>query len=80
MDNLELENNGLLVLDAENGAAKNAGIRKGDVIQMINGEPVDSVESFTKLIDDLPEGKFVSILVQRSHGPEFLAMKIPQSE
>jgi len=80
LSNLELENNGLLVLDAQNGAAKSAGVRKGDVIQMINGEPIDSVESFTKLMNDLPEGKFVSILVQRSHGPEFLAMKIPQSE
>ncbi len=78
MENLELENNGLLVLDVLNGAAKSAGIRKGDVIQMINGEPVDSVKAFSKLIDDLPEGKFVSMLVQRSHGPEFLAMRIPE--
>ncbi len=80
MENLELENNGLLVLDAQNGAAKSAGIRKGDVIQMINGEPVENVEAFAKLMDELPEGKFISILVQRSHGPEFLAMRIPESE
>ncbi len=78
MENLELDNNGLLVLDVQNGAAKSAGVRKGDVIQMINGEPVDSVKSFSELIDDLPEGKFVSMLVQRSHGPEFLAMRIPE--
>ena len=78
MENLELENNGLLVLDVQNGAAKSAGIRKGDVIQMINGEPIESVKAFSKLIDNLPEGKFVSMLVQRSHGPEFLAMRIPE--
>ncbi len=80
MDNLELENNGLLVLDAQNGVAKTAGIRKGDVIQMVNGEPVDTVKAFTKLMESLPEGKFISILVQRSHGPEFLAMRIPEKE
>ncbi len=80
MDNLELENNGLLVLDVQNGAAKSAGIRKGDVIQMINGEPVDNIEAFTNMMNELPEGKFISILVQRSHGPEFLAMKIPEKE
>ncbi len=80
MDNLELESGGLLVLDAQNGVAKNAGIRKGDVIQMINGEPVETVSAFTKLMNDLPEGKFISILVQRSHGPEFLAMRIPEKE
>ena len=78
MENLELENGGLLVLDVQNGAAKSAGVRKGDVIQLINGEPVDSVKAFGKLMDDLPEGKFVSMLVQRSHGPEFLAMRIPE--
>lgn len=80
MSNLELESNGLLVLDVLIGAAKSAGVRKGDVIQMINGEPVESVESFTKLMKSLPEGKFVSMLVQRSHGPEFLAMRVPEKE
>ncbi|MFK7815699.1 MAG: DegQ family serine endoprotease [Gammaproteobacteria bacterium] len=80
MNSLELENSGLLVLDAQNGVAKSAGIRKGDVIQMINGEPVETVKAFTALMESLPEGKFISILVQRSHGPEFLAMRIPEKE
>ncbi len=80
LESLELENSGLLVLDAQSGVAKAAGIRKGDVIQMINGEPVESVAVFTELMNDLPEGKFISILVQRSHGPEFLAMRIPEKE
>ena len=80
LESLELENGGLLVLDAQSGAAKAAGIRKGDVIQMINGEPVELVAAFTELMNDLPEGKFISILVQRSHGPEFLAMRIPEKE
>jgi serine protease Do len=80
MESLELENNGLLVLEAQNGAAKTAGIRKGDVIQMINGESVETVKAFTERMEDLPEGKFISILVQRSHGPEFLAMRIPEKE
>lgn len=80
LENLELENNGLLVLEVQSGAAKSAGIRKGDVIQMINGEPVEDVKTLEKIIASLPEGKFVSMLVQRSHGPEFLAMRIPEKE
>ena len=80
MESLELENNGLLVLEAQNGVAKTAGIRKGDVIQMINGEAIETVKAFTELMESLPEGKFISILVQRSHGPEFLAMRIPEKE
>jgi serine protease Do len=80
MENLELEKNGLLVLEVHSGAAKSAGVRKGDVIQMINGESVESIKDFSKLVESLPEGKFVSMLVQRSHGPEFLAMRVPEKQ
>ncbi len=77
---MELENAGLLVLDVQSGSAKSAGIRQGDVIQMINGESVNNVSDFKNRVENLPPGKFVSLLVQRSHGPEFLAMRIPEKE
>lgn len=77
---MELDNAGLLVLDVQSGSAKTAGIRQGDVIQMINGEFVDDVSDFKNRVDSLPPGKYVSLLVQRSHGPEFLAMRIPEKE
>ena len=77
---MELDNAGLLVLDVQSGSAKTAGIRQGDVIQMINGEFVDDVSDFKNRVDSLPQGKYVSLLVQRSHGPEFLAMRIPEKE
>ena len=80
MNVMELDNGGLLVLNVDSGSAKSAGIRQGDVIQMINGEPVDEVSDFKQRVDSLPEGKFVSLLVQRQHGPEFLAMRIPEKE
>lgn len=80
MKNLELENGGLLVLDVQEGSAKSAGIRNGDVIQMINGESVESVQVFKDRVESQPPGKYVSILVQRTHGPEFLAMRIPEKE
>lgn len=80
MNTMELDNSGLLVLTVDTGSAKSAGIRKGDVIQMINGEPVGAVSDFKDQVDKLPEGKFVSLLVQRPHGPEFLAMRIPEKE
>jgi len=80
MKSLELENGGLIVLDVQPGSAKSAGIRQGDVIQMMNGDPVDSIAEFKKQVEALSPGKFVSLLVQRSHGPEFLAMRIPEKE
>jgi serine protease Do len=68
---------GLRVIGIQDGPAKAAGVRKNDVVQMIDGEKVDSIKSLKKLIKDLPAGKYVSVLVQRPEGPQFLAMQIP---
>ena len=75
---MKLEAGGLIVLDVQGDSARSAGVRSGDVIQMINGKPVASVSDIKSLVEGLPAGKFVSLLLQRSHGPEFLAMRIPE--
>ncbi len=77
---MKLDNGGLVVLDVQGDPAKFAGIRKGDVIQMVNGEPVEAVSDFRSLVEGLPAGKYVSLLVQRAQGPEFLAMRIPEKQ
>ena len=75
---MKLEAGGLVVLDVEGDSARSAGIRNGDVIQMVNGKPVSTVSDIKKLVEGLPPGKFVSLLLQRPHGPEFLAMRVPE--
>ena len=77
---MKLDSGGLVVLDVQGDPAKFAGIRKGDVIQMVNGEPVEAVSDFRSLVEGLPAGKYVSLLVQRPQGPEFLAMRIPEKQ
>ncbi len=77
---MELDHGGLVVLDVQTGIAMEAGIRKGDVIQMINSKQIDSISEFKKQVEALPPGKYVSLLVQRSQGPEFLAMRAPEKE
>ncbi len=69
---------GLLILSVKDGSAKAAGLRKGDVLQMVNGDKVETVESLKNIVEKLPKGKFASLLVQRRQGPQFLAMKIPE--
>ena len=69
---------GLHVLSVKDGPAKAAGLRKGDVLQMVNGDKVETVENLKNIVDKLPKGKFASLLVQRRQGPQFLAMKIPE--
>lgn len=69
---------GLRVLSISEGPAKSAGLRKDDVLQMINGDKIETVESLKDVVEKLPKGKFASLLVQRRQGPQFLAMKIPE--
>ena len=74
-----LDEGGVLVTEVSEGPAQNAGLQEGDVIKMINGQKVTSVEVFDKLAADLPKDKqFVSVLVQREEGPQFLALEVPK--
>lgn len=79
IETMKLDKGGLVVLDVQGDPARFAGIRKGDVVQMVNGKPVDTVGDFKALVENLPTGKYVSLLVQRPQGPEFLAMRIPEN-
>ncbi|MGZ8190511.1 MAG: DegQ family serine endoprotease [Methylococcaceae bacterium] len=67
---------GVLVEEVGNGAAKNAGIQRGDVILRIQNAAINDVEDFDKIIKTLPVGKSVAVLVQRRGSPAFLALKI----
>ena len=62
------------------GAAADAGVRTGDVILRIDNKAVSSVDEFKQLLDKLPQGKSVAILVQRRGGPIFLALKVPEAD
>ena len=74
---LELEG-GVLVESVGDGAAEDAGVREGDIILRVGGKLVNGVDVFETMIEKLPAGKSVAILVQRSGGPIFLAMKVPE--
>lgn len=72
---------GVLVVAANRGAAAKAGIRKGDVITMLNNVSITGVEQFNDLLEDLPSGKSIPVLVHRPRsGPLFLALKIKDEE
>jgi serine protease Do len=67
---------GVVVSDVEpQSPAANAGIRKGDVISMVDNRSINSVSAFGDLVEDLEPGRSVAILIQRANGPVFLAIK-----
>ncbi|MBT8123053.1 MAG: PDZ domain-containing protein, partial [Gammaproteobacteria bacterium] len=78
MESLEIEQ-GVVVDHVTNGAASRAGVRKGDIILSVDNTAVKSVKQFQSMIDKLPDGKSVALLVQRGGSPTFLALKIPES-
>lgn len=75
---MELEERGILVKDIEKGPAYEAGIRRGDVILMINHKNVTSSKQFTALVKKLPRDKLLPILIQRGSAPVFLTIKIAE--
>ena len=76
----EIAEGGVLVNQAS-GAATRAGIRRGDVIVMLNNKDISGVEQFEKLVKDLPTNRSVPVLVHRARsGPVFLALKITDDE
>lgn len=74
---LDLASGGVLVRQVKAGPAQEAGIRNGDVLSMINGQEIQSVEQFKEMVNELPQGKSVAVLVQRQQGPVFLALRVP---
>ncbi|MGP1609804.1 MAG: PDZ domain-containing protein, partial [Burkholderiales bacterium] len=65
--------NGLLVEDVA-GAAARAGIRPGDVVLSVNGEPVSSAEQLRGLVDKA--AKRVALLIQRGDARIFVPIDL----
>ncbi len=73
---LEIKDGGVIVQKVQAGPARKAGVRRGDVVLMINNIQVKDAKHFAELSEKLPTGKSVPLLVQRRGGPVFLALKI----
>ena len=71
---------GIYVKEVKNGPASDAGIRRGDVIMMVNNINIKDSDHFEEVVTELPEDKSVPVLVHRRGSPIFLAMKVPESD
>lgn len=67
---------GVLVQEVGKGAAKEAGIQRGDVVLRIQNNVVRDVADFDKIVKELPVGKSIALLIQRQGSPIFLALKL----
>jgi serine protease Do len=64
---------GVLLSRVESDAAYRAGLRRGDVILMINNEPVGDVDDFDRIVAALPPGKAVALRIMRDGVTRFVA-------
>ena len=74
---LQLEG-GVLVEGVNEGAAADAGIREGDILLRMDNKLVADIKELKKIVDKVPAGKSVAVLIQRGGGPIFLAIKFPK--
>jgi serine protease Do len=70
---------GVVVEDVNPGPADQVGIRAGDVILMLDNQAVSDAKQFKGIVEGLTPGRSVAMLVQRSGGRMFYALKIPKS-
>ncbi|HHJ39670.1 MAG: serine peptidase [Methylothermaceae bacteria B42] len=66
---------GVIVRRVLAGAAREAGIRPGDIIVRIGDQPVTSAKALKKRAASLAKGKPIAVLVKRGDGSLFLAIK-----
>lgn len=68
--------NGVLVKDVIRGPAAMAGVTRGDVISMINGEMIQGVEDFDRVVANLPEHRSVPMRIVRRGQALFIPLRI----
>jgi serine protease Do len=71
--NLEIDN-GVSVAGVEDGQARDAGLRPGDVILEVDGKRVGDVAAFHRLLEHAPPNRPVVLRVRRGMATLFLAL------
>jgi serine protease Do len=69
---------GVVISDISQGPAAMIGLRPGDVITHLNNEAIDSVDTFSQVVKDLPNNRSVSMRVLREGRASFITFKLPK--
>ena len=71
------ESGGALVKGLGEGAGRAAGLRPGDVLLKLGGEPLDGPAEAKRLLAAVDSGDRVPVLVQRGEQALYLPLRIP---
>ena len=64
----------------ENGPAAKAGVKEGDVVLEYNGNPVDGVEQFVRMVRETPPGRAVKLTVWRNGAAQNLTVTVGERQ
>ncbi|MCH8550483.1 MAG: DegQ family serine endoprotease [Natronospirillum sp.] len=70
----EIADGGVYVTDVLSGPAADAGLREGDIITMVHGQFVTSVEEFEQVMANLPEGRRIALRIVRDGTTRFISI------
>ncbi len=74
---LGVSDGGLVVTSVGDAAARQAGLKEGDVVLMLDGISVNDPDQFQQLLHQLPHGRPVPVLVRRPGTTLFLPLGSP---
>ncbi|WP_221799085.1 DegQ family serine endoprotease [Oceanobacter mangrovi] len=69
---------GVVVQDVTDGPAAVSGLLKGDVITMIHGETISSIDDFKAAVGKLPTDRSVPMRIVRRGSALFIPLRIPK--
>ncbi|WP_432696490.1 DegQ family serine endoprotease [Marinobacterium sp. YM272] len=69
---------GVIVTEVSEGAGASAGVVSGDVITMLNGKQIQTVEQFAEVVDALPTDRSVPMRIVRRGSPLFIPLKLAE--
>jgi len=70
---------GVVVTDVKSGSmAQLAGIKRGDLIQEIKGQKVESLNDYRRALGKIKKGESILLLVRRGKDTLFVAVKVPK--
>ncbi len=70
---------GVLITNVESDNAYRAGVRRNQVILMINNQPVGGMDDFRRIVEGLPADRTVALLLHRSDGSTTFVAYTPES-
>ncbi|QIK37111.1 DegQ family serine endoprotease [Caldichromatium japonicum] len=69
---------GVLIESVERGPAAAVGLAGGDVILMLDNQPVSNRADFDRILEKIEPGRAVAVLIQRGDSRMFYAFKLPK--